>query len=98
MRVLAVAAQVCVGESDLNLRPIAEEVTKVEESPGEADTFGDEAAREAGSGAAPDTRPKSPRAIAGLRDLGYPADKIKHYGGGMPLWQLWGLTAVVPRQ
>ena len=41
---------------------------------------------------------QSPRAIRGLLDLGYPADKIKYYRGGMQMWQLWGLTTIVPRQ
>ena len=27
---------------------------------------------------------------------GYPGDKIKYYRGGMQMWQLWGLTTVVP--
>jgi len=41
---------------------------------------------------------QSPRAIRGLRDLGYPGDKIKYYRGGMQMWQLWGLTTVLPSQ
>lgn len=41
---------------------------------------------------------QSPRAIRGLRELGYPGDKIKYYRGGMQMWQLWGLTTVVPQQ
>lgn len=40
---------------------------------------------------------QSPRAIRGLVDAGYPTDKIRYYRGGMQLWQLWGLTTVVPR-
>jgi len=40
---------------------------------------------------------QSPRAIRGLLNVGYPADKIKYYRGGMQMWQLWGLTTVVPR-
>jgi len=40
---------------------------------------------------------QSPRAIRGLTDVGYPEDKIKYYRGGMQMWQLWGLTTVVPR-
>lgn len=40
---------------------------------------------------------QSPRAIRGLLDAGYPGDKIKYYRGGMQMWQLWGLTTVVPR-
>ncbi|RMG34611.1 MAG: rhodanese-like domain-containing protein [Gammaproteobacteria bacterium] len=39
---------------------------------------------------------QSPRAIRGLLKLGYPADKIRYYRGGMQIWQLWGLTTVVP--
>ncbi len=41
---------------------------------------------------------QSPRAIRALVDLGYPEDKIMYYRGGMQMWQLWGLTTVVPRQ
>lgn len=41
---------------------------------------------------------QSPRAIRGLLDAGYPGDKIRYYRGGMQMWQLWGLTTVVPRQ
>lgn len=41
---------------------------------------------------------QSPRAIRALVDLGYPEDKISYYRGGMQMWQLWGLTTVVPRQ
>ena len=41
---------------------------------------------------------QSPRAIRGLLGLGYPGDKIKYYRGGMQMWQLWGLTTVVPGQ
>jgi len=39
---------------------------------------------------------QSPRAIRGLLDVGYPAEKLHYYRGGMQLWQLWGLTTVVP--
>jgi rhodanese-related sulfurtransferase len=39
---------------------------------------------------------QSPRAIEGLISAGYPADKIFYYRGGMQMWQLWGLTTVVP--
>lgn len=39
---------------------------------------------------------QSPRAIKGLLNVGYPAHKLKYYRGGMQLWQLWGLTTVVP--
>lgn len=41
---------------------------------------------------------QSPRAIRGLLDVGYPGEKISYYRGGMQMWQLWGLTTVVPRQ
>lgn len=39
---------------------------------------------------------QSPRAIRALVDLGYPADKLKYYRGGMQLWKLFGLTTVLP--
>ena len=39
---------------------------------------------------------QSPRAIKGLLNAGYPAQKILYYRGGMQMWQLWGLTTVVP--
>lgn len=39
---------------------------------------------------------QSPRAIRGLLDVGYPEDKIKYYRGGMQMWQLWGLTTIMP--
>ncbi len=35
---------------------------------------------------------QSPRAIANLREVGYPAEKIRYYRGGMQLWVLLGLT------
>lgn len=41
---------------------------------------------------------QSPRAIRGLLDTGYPREKIKYYRGGMQMWQLWGLTTVIPQQ
>ena len=41
---------------------------------------------------------QSPRAIRGLLDVGYPGEKIRYYRGGMQMWQLWGLTTVVPRE
>ena len=41
---------------------------------------------------------QSPRAIRGLLAVGYPKDKIWYYRGGMQMWQLWGLTTVVPQQ
>lgn len=40
---------------------------------------------------------QSPRAIKGLLAIGYPGDKIKYYRGGMQMWQLWGLTTIVPQ-
>lgn len=39
---------------------------------------------------------QSPTAIRGLLDLGYPANKIKYYRGGMQLWRVFGLTVVTP--
>lgn len=41
---------------------------------------------------------QSPRAIAALRSVGYPAQKLFYYRGGMQLWQLWGLTTYVPKK
>jgi rhodanese-related sulfurtransferase len=41
---------------------------------------------------------QSPRAISGLLELGYPADKILYYRGGMQAWQSLGLTVVVPEE
>jgi len=39
---------------------------------------------------------QSPRAIRNLIDVGYPADKISYYRGGMQLWLLLGLTVRNP--
>lgn len=39
---------------------------------------------------------QSPRAIQGLLEVGYPREKLFYYRGGMQLWELWGLTAVIP--
>lgn len=39
---------------------------------------------------------QSPRAIKGLVHIGYPPSKIFYYRGGMQVWQLFGLTTVVP--
>jgi rhodanese-related sulfurtransferase len=39
---------------------------------------------------------QSPRAIKGLLKIGYPAEKMRYYRGGMQLWQILGLTVVVP--
>jgi hypothetical protein len=41
---------------------------------------------------------QSPRAIKNLVSLGYPPEKLYYYRGGMQLWQLLGLTTVVPEQ
>lgn len=37
---------------------------------------------------------QSPRAIKGLRRIGYPAVKLHYYRGGMQMWLLLGLTTV----
>jgi len=39
---------------------------------------------------------QSPRAIRALIDLGYPADRIFYYRGGMQMWQTLGLETVAP--
>ncbi len=39
---------------------------------------------------------QSPRAIRALVDLGYPAEKLHYYRGGMQVWQSLGLSTVVP--
>jgi rhodanese-related sulfurtransferase len=39
---------------------------------------------------------QSPRAIRNLRAVGYPADKIAYYRGGMQLWLLLGLSVNRP--
>lgn len=39
---------------------------------------------------------QSPHAIHALLKLGYPAEKIHYYRGGMQDWQILGLTVVVP--
>ena len=39
---------------------------------------------------------QSPRAIRGLRKIGYPADKLHYYRGGMQDWLIMGLTTIVP--
>lgn len=41
---------------------------------------------------------QSPRAIRGLLAIGYPAEKIYYYRGGMQSWQLLGLSVVVPEE
>jgi rhodanese-related sulfurtransferase len=39
---------------------------------------------------------QSPRAVKGLLNAGYPPEKLRYYRGGMQMWQLFGLTTVVP--
>ena len=39
---------------------------------------------------------QSPSAIRGLLSIGYPADKILYYRGGMQLWRIFGLPVVSP--
>ena len=39
---------------------------------------------------------QSPRAIRGLRKIGYPADKLAYYRGGMQNWLIMGLTVFTP--
>ena len=39
---------------------------------------------------------QSPRAINALLKQGYPPEKLYYYRGGMQLWQVLGLTTVVP--
>ncbi len=39
---------------------------------------------------------QSPRAINNLVTLGYPPEKLYYYRGGIQLWQLLGLTTVIP--
>lgn len=39
---------------------------------------------------------QSPTAIKGLLSIGYPADKLFYYRGGMQLWQVFGLPVVTP--
>lgn len=39
---------------------------------------------------------QSPRAIKNLLATGYPAEKLFYYRGGMQMWELWGLTTIVP--
>jgi rhodanese-related sulfurtransferase len=39
---------------------------------------------------------ESPRAIRALLALGYPADKLFYYRGGMQMWQSLGLETVTP--
>ncbi len=39
---------------------------------------------------------QSPHAIHALLELGYPAEKIHYYRGGMQAWRILGLTVIVP--
>ncbi|MES9946854.1 MAG: rhodanese-like domain-containing protein [Candidatus Thiodiazotropha sp.] len=39
---------------------------------------------------------QSPTAIRGLLDIGYPANRLHYYRGGMQLWQVFGLPVVTP--
>jgi rhodanese-related sulfurtransferase len=39
---------------------------------------------------------QSPRAIRALISLGYPAEKLYYYRGGMQMWQSLGLSTVLP--
>jgi len=41
---------------------------------------------------------QSPRALKNLIKLGYPPQKLYYYRGGMQVWQLLGLTTIVPEQ
>ncbi len=40
---------------------------------------------------------QSPRAIKGLRKIGYPAPKIRYYRGGMQSWLGMGLNTITPK-
>ncbi len=39
---------------------------------------------------------QSPTAIRGLLSIGYPAEKLLYYRGGMQLWRVFGLPVVSP--
>lgn len=41
---------------------------------------------------------QSPRALQALVDAGYPPSKLFYYRGGMRMWQMWGLTTVMPKE
>ena len=41
---------------------------------------------------------QSPRAIRSLISMGYPAEKLYYYRGGMQMWQSLGLTTVLPNE
>ena len=40
---------------------------------------------------------QSPRAIQALLKVGYPAEKLYYYRGGMQVWQSLGLTTILPK-
>ncbi len=40
---------------------------------------------------------QSPRAIKALIEVGYPAEKLRYYRGGMQLWKSFSLTTVLPK-
>jgi rhodanese-related sulfurtransferase len=39
---------------------------------------------------------QSPHAINGLLSLGFPAEKIHYYRGGMQMWEIMGLPVIKP--
>lgn len=39
---------------------------------------------------------QSPTAIRALMKMGYPAEKLRYYRGGMQSWKIFGLTTIVP--
>lgn len=39
---------------------------------------------------------QSPHAIRGLLELGFPAEKVFYYRGGMQMWEILGLPVIVP--
>lgn len=41
---------------------------------------------------------QSPHAIRGLLALGFPPEKVYYYRGGMQMWEMLGLTVVVPNE
>lgn len=41
---------------------------------------------------------QSPHAIHGLLELGFPAEKILYYRGGMQMWEILGLPVIVPEE
>ena len=38
---------------------------------------------------------QSPRAIRALLEMGYPADRLFYYRGGMQMWQIFGLVTIL---